>query len=267
MIYHLVLFAFAALLSIAAIGLGVFSWRHPADRAPYYYLGAYTAVFLVACCAPMPVAVSYKAAVVLGLLLTMLAALLQQLLRAPTTLVHAFHLPVLLLYMAALAALHPLKWPTPWLLLPLFLGLLLYWALFPKLAELRSTLAVYAVALFLLSWQALEVVAVRPALWSWLALLGVLGLLVANSLAAIDQGYSTADAPLPTSATGTSSALLRRLYQITLTIQQRMLTVLERLALPAVARRSRVVRPWLLLGAQWLLAISVWGPALVTLLP
>lgn len=263
MTYYLGLFAFAILLSLAAIGLGVLSWRNHADRAPYYYLAAYFAVFLVACCAPLPVAIGYKAVMVLSLLLTMLAVLLHRLLRAPATLLHAFQLPVLLLNMAALAALHPWQWPTPWLLLPLVTILLVYWALFPKLAELRSTLALYAIVLFLLSWQALEVVTVRPALWSWLALFGVLGLLLYNGLVAIDRGYTTADGAWPQLGSRWQPGFFRGLYQFALIVQQRMLALIERLGLPAVAQRSRARLPFVCLGAQWLLAISVWGPSLV----
>ena len=248
-------------------------WRKETDRKrPFYYLLAHLAILLMACFVAWPVATNYKAAIVLGLLLTLLAALLHRLLRAPVSVVHAVDLVVILLYMAAFAALHPPKWPTPWLLLLLLLGGLYCWALLPRLAELGSTCVGYAIVLFLMTWQALEVVVVQPALWTGLALAGALGLALLKALLALDYAYATDRRlrlrqaspgsqwpPVSSSAVVVPSRLVRNAQ----TLQTRLVQLLEWLRLPALAQKSTPALPLFTLLCHWLLVLSLWGPALV----
>ncbi len=273
MYYFYTLIGLSILCSIAAIGLAVLDWRNKVDKGSLYYLLAQLAILLMACFVLLPVTVNYKAAIILGLLLSFLAVLLHRVLRAPVTVVHAFDLLVILLYMAAFAALHPPKWPTPWLLLLLLLGGLLYWALLPRLAELGGTVACYAVALMLMGWQALEIVAVQPALWTWLALVGALGLGVVKALFAIDHAYAPArkipplSSPLvavagPTLGRQRVSRLPLRLIKLARMVQVKIINWLERIKLPRLAQRSVALLPLLTLLFQWLLALSIWGPAL-----
>jgi uncharacterized membrane protein YhhN len=256
----------------------VLYWRKETDsKRPFYYLLAHLAILLMACFVAWPVATNYKAAIVLGLLLTLLAALLHRLLGAPVSVVHAVDLVVLLLYMAAFAALHPPKWPTPWLLLLLVLGGLYCWALLPRLAELGSTCVGYAIVLFLMIWQALEVLVVQPALWTGLALVGALGLALLKALLALDYAYATDRRLRPYQASpgshwlSASSASVSwgpvvvppRLVKSAQTLQTRLVQLLEWLKLPALAQKSTPALPLLTLLCHWLLVLSLWGPALV----
>ena len=270
MYYLYTLIGLSILCSVAAGLLAFFSWRNQADKGSLYYLLAQLAILLVACFVLLPVTVNYKAAIILGLLLSFLAILLHRLLHAPVTLIYAFDFLVILLYMAAFAALHPLKWPTPWLLLLLLLGGSLYWALLPRLGEFGGTFACYAIALVLMGWQAVEIVAVQPALWTWLALVGTLGFCAVKALLAIDYAYATAREPHPNPLLSAESTWARRvtgrvplrLVKWAQSLQTNMVQVLERLKLPRLAQKSVALVPFLTLLFQWLLVLSIWGPAL-----
>ncbi len=271
MYYLYTLIGLSILCSIAAGLLAFFSWRNQAGRGSLYYLLAQLAILLVACFVLLPVTVNYKAAIILGLLLSFLAILLHRLLHAPVTLVYAFDFLTILLYMAAFAALHPFKWPTPWLLLLLLLGGSLYWALLPRLAELDGTIACYTIALMLMGWQAMEIVAVQPALWTWLALVGTLGVCVVKALLVIDYAYSAARAPHPSRARAAELLWARqtigrylpaRLGKWVQSLQIGMVQIIERIRLPRLAQKSVALAPVLTLLFQWLLVLSIWGPAL-----
>ncbi len=273
MIYLYVVIGLSIICSLAAGGLALLYWHKKTDsKRPFYYLLAHLAILLMACFVAWPVATNYKAAIVLGLLLTLLAALLHRLLQAPVSVVHAVDLVVLVLYMAAFAALHPPKWPTPWLLLLLLLGGLYYWALLPRLAELAGTFAGYAIVLFLMTWQALEVVVVQPALWTGLALAGALGLTVLKGVLALDYAYATDRRLWPRQAPPGSQwppssraevAAPSRLVKTAQTVQTRLVQLLEWLRVPALAQKSTPALPLFTLLCHWLLALSLWGPALV----
>ncbi|MEZ4675488.1 MAG: lysoplasmalogenase family protein [Caldilineaceae bacterium] len=194
MIYFYLLLTLTVLCSLAVSVLAVLSWRnHDDSTSAYYYPLALLAVLLVASFVPVPVAVSYKAAIVLGLLLILVATLLRVALHTPPVVDYAFEFIAVALFMAAFASQHPIKWPTPWVLVPLIFGGLFYWFLLPRLAELAVSIAVYAFAFFLLLWQALELLVTRSSLWSWLAFGAVAGLLLVKVLVAINYYYTTAE--------------------------------------------------------------------------
>jgi len=272
MYYLYTLIGLSILCSIAATVCAVFYWRNRDGNGAHYYLLAHLAVLLVACFVLLPVTVNYKAALILGFLLSLLALLLHRTLRAPITLVHAFDLLVFLLYMAAFAALHPPKWPTPWLLLPLFVGGLLYWALLPRLKELGGTIGVYAVVLILMIWQALEIVAVEPALWRWLALIGAIGFAVVKAILAIDHAYQhqpsqpRSSTQRPSTQPAWAAKIVQRtpvrLINVVQRSQTKLTQLIERIQLQTLAKQSVAFLPLLSLLCQWLLALSIWGPAL-----
>ena len=123
----------------------------------------------------------------------MILALLSNFLRllpgTPLVVEKAHLLIALTLYMVGFAALHPLKWPTPWLLLLLVGAGGIAWLLAPRLAELQISLAIYGVILLLMLWQALEVLVVAGQLWSWVLFGGALLLVIAETLQGFDRFY------------------------------------------------------------------------------
>ncbi len=255
------------LLTFALLVLAVLHWRgnrtsqrpaaHQAQAGsqPTYYLLAHGIILLLAMIVPTPVSIAYKAAILLGLLLMFLATVTRSILRAPSTLVHAVDLVVVALYLVTFAAHHPLKWPTPWLLLLLLVGAGIYLFLRPYLAELQSTVLVYALLLLLLSWQVLEVVVVGPALWSWSALLGVLGFILVKTVLLINAHPLTAVVSPAPVATSRWRALRMRLERMS-----HRLAISVRL--PWAAKGLALAVPLIILLYQWLLVLSIWGPAL-----
>ncbi len=139
-------------------------------------------LLLTAIIVPQPVHSFYKAAISLGLILYLTNRGLQLLPGLPPVVDYALTLISALLYMAAFAATHPLKWPTPWGLLPLIGVGVLYWRLRPQLAELQYSILVYLIAFFLMLWQAVEMLVVNPAPWAISGLLGALGLAAAQAI-------------------------------------------------------------------------------------
>ncbi|MCB0111431.1 MAG: hypothetical protein KDE53_36165 [Caldilineaceae bacterium] len=283
MTYTYLLLALTVVLSIGAGVLAFLAYRNHTENATHYHLLAGLAVLLVACIVPTPLTLPYKAAIVLGLLLVLVGTVLHRLLRLPVAVAQTFDLITILLFAAAFASLHPLKWPTPWLLVLMLVGAILYWGIQPKLAELKGTIGLYLVALLLMSWQALEVLVTAPALWSWLIAGGVLSLLAAKLLAVVHYGYqaqsSIYDATALRRATEARPAwlerllsrytILQRLWQWLRRVsergQQLATQLLERLQLPRLAQKSALVLPLILLLWQWCTALSIWGPSLAIL--
>lgn len=164
---------------------------------PYFLPLTLVLIFLIALIVPTPVSIYYKAAILLGLILVLLGSSVYLLAGAPPVVNKAHWLIAFLLFMTAFAALHPLKLPTPWLLLLLLYTGAIAWRLWPRLAELQISIAIYGVALLLMTWQALEVLVTGESGWSLLPFVGALLLVVADSLEAVDHF----DRPLPATKT------------------------------------------------------------------
>lgn len=146
-------------------------------------------ILLIALIVPTPVSSFYKAALALGLILSLLGSALSLLPGMPMVVNKAHLLIVLILYMTAFAALHALKWPTPWVLVLLAGAGLVGWLVAPKLAELRISVALYGVILFLMIWQALEVMVVIRQPWTWFLFSGAFCLALADIFQVIDRFY------------------------------------------------------------------------------
>lgn len=160
------------------------------NKARPYLLPLTSAIILlIALIVPVPISIYYKAAILLGLLLTLVGNAFCLLPGTPLVVQKAHVLFAIILYMTAFAALHPGKWPTPWLLLLLLYAGGMAWLLAPRLAELQISILVYGVILLLMTWQALEVLVVVGQLWALLPLLGALCLVSADSLQAVDRFY------------------------------------------------------------------------------
>ena len=162
-----------------------------ADKGTYAYFQPLTLalIVLIALIAPAPVSVYYKAAILLGLVLTLLGNALGLLPGTPLAVQKAHWLLAVALFTTAFAALHPAKWPTPWLFLLLLYGGGIAWLIAPRLAELQITMLVYGILLFLMSWQALEAFVVVEQGWVLLSLGGALLLVIADSLQALHHFY------------------------------------------------------------------------------
>lgn len=197
------------LLSIGAlVTTFLYLWAEYTNRdnraRPYFLPATLLLTLVIAFMTPAPVSIFYKAALSLGLILALLANFLRLLPGMPLVVEKAHLLIALTLYMIAFATLHPLKWPTPWLLLLLVGASGIAWLLAPRLAELQISLAIYGVILLLMLWQALEVLVVAGQLWSWVLFGGALLLVLAEILQGIDRFYQ----PLRFSKVAVSGCLL-----------------------------------------------------------
>lgn len=150
-----------------------------------------TLIVLIALIAPAPVSIYYKAAILLGLLITLLGSAFGLLPGTPPAVQKAHWLLAVVLFTTAFAALHPAKWPTPWLFVLLLYGGGIAWLVAPRLAELQITMLVYGILLFLMSWQALEAFVVVDQGWVLLPFVGAFLLVFADSLQALHQFYRT----------------------------------------------------------------------------
>lgn len=164
----------------------VLALRAKADSQRTRYLALAALLLLTtAIIVPQPVDSFYKAAIVLGLILYLVQWGLQLLPGVPAVVGSSLHLIGALLYMAAFAATHAGKWPTPWVLLPLLSLGLLYWRMRPRLAELHGTIVLYMIAFFLMLWQAIEMGVVHLAPWAITGLLGAVGLVTGQAISGI----------------------------------------------------------------------------------
>jgi len=284
------------LFSIAASVCGAISWHKKSEQeAAHYLLAGHVALLIVAFCVALPLGISYKAAIILALLLTLVAQTLQKLAKAPAVVVQAIDLIIILLYAVTFTSLHSPKAPTPWLLLLLSIGGICYWGLQPKLAELNGTVAFYTIALLFMTWQATEVLVSETALWSWLAFGSIVGFAVSKLLQMIHYSYhadrkhadrqyaerqhsdrhvdhmpinehNSADRfairPQWLHRLRPSRALRLRLTRWAAKGQQRATQLIEWSKLPALANSSLASIPLFVLFCQWLLVLSIWGPQL-----
>ncbi len=168
----------AVALTVAAVVAWVMAVRVPASTPPMQTLGLnlapLAAAWLVALLTPASDNLFYKAAVVLGMLLALLAIAFRGSRLLPGYAAHAHLLLTYALYALAFGS-QTSGWPTPLaIILVVAAGLLYYW-LYPALAELWSSVAIYALLIFLATWQALELAVQQPNSWmGWAALAGML---------------------------------------------------------------------------------------------
>lgn len=139
-------------------------------------------IVLVAILAATPATPFYKAAIVLGLLLTLLADVAVLLPGRNLVLGAAFSLWARILYAYAFGAVTVWAIPSFWGILLLPIPYLLYRWLNPYLREMDIPVYVYAGVVFVMTWQALEMLTQTGQLWALLALLGAL-LLAASDAA------------------------------------------------------------------------------------
>lgn len=181
------------LLTLAALGGALFclweEYKTGVQVRPYWQPVIVALILVIALLAPTPVSVFYKAAVLLGLILSLLGSAVRLLPGTPLAVNKAHLLLATLLYLTAFAELHPFKLPTPWLLLLLLYAGGMAWLLANRVAELQITLLIYGGILLLMSWQALEAFVVVGQLWTGLLLLGTLCLVIADSMQALDRFY------------------------------------------------------------------------------
>ena len=175
------------------VTISLYLWDEYTNRdsraRPYFLPATLLLTLVIAFITPTPVSIFYKAALSLGLILSLLANSLCLLPGTPPVVEKAHLLIALTLYMIAFAALHPIKWPTPWLLLLLAGASGIAWLLAPRLAELQISVAIYGAILLLMLWQALEVLVVAGQLWSWVLFGGALCLVIAEVFQGFDRFY------------------------------------------------------------------------------
>lgn len=170
---------FAVAFTLAALVTWVMALRLPAQglrtNAHYFNLAPLAAAWLVALLTPVPERIIfYKACVVLGLLLAVIAIALRGPGLLPSYVSHAHLLFTFALYGLAFGS-QTSGWPSPFaLILFIAAGLLYYW-LFPLMAELKIAIAIYGFLILLATWQALELAVQQPNSWmGWVALAGML---------------------------------------------------------------------------------------------
>jgi hypothetical protein len=169
---------FALALTIAALVTWVMALRPPVQgvrpNALYFNLAPLAAAWLVALLTPAPENLFYKAAVLLGLLLAIVAIAIRGPGLLPSYASHAHLLITFALYGLAFGS-QTSGWPTPYAILLIGAAGLLYYWLFPRLVELKISIAIYAFLILLATWQALELAVQQPAAWmGWVALAGML---------------------------------------------------------------------------------------------
>jgi hypothetical protein len=181
-------FYFALVLTAAALVAWVLLLRLPANASRTNALGLVlaplAAAWLVALLPPASDNLFYKGAVVLGMLLALLALAFQQSKFLPSYAAHAHLLITYTLYGLAFAS-QTQGWPTPWAILLIAVAGLLYYWLYPTLFEQWPAVAIYALLLFLATWQALELALQQPNGWmGWAALAGMILAIIATLLEA-----------------------------------------------------------------------------------
>lgn len=196
----MIAFYVAVVLTVAALAALVLFVRPPqtdqtapatqtaeaATNSLPYALGVVVASFLIALIAPEPVSPFYKGAILLGMVLTLIAAGLSFSRFLPDYAAHAHLIWVYWIYFLAFTAHTRWQLPTPWALL-ILVGLgILYWQLGRALREVWWAVLIYALILALTGWQALELVVQNGAVvWTWAALAGIVLAAGAHTLQAI----------------------------------------------------------------------------------
>ena len=182
-----------ALAATVAALAGVVQWlRLPLDADPSrrigYSAGTVAGAWLVALLAPAPVGPGYKAALVFGLTLTLLALTFQQSGFLPDYVAHGHLMWAYLVYAYGFASLTVWTWPSPWLLLPLVIAAAVYWRLYANLRDLWETVLLYTILLTATAWQALNWALQAPTTYvAWTALAAVLLIAAAHTVQAMTR--------------------------------------------------------------------------------
>jgi hypothetical protein len=175
----------ALIASVAAIVCLILWLGLPPDAAmprAGYCAGFVAAALLVALLSPAPPGLNYKAALLFGLILTLLALPLTQSRQLPDYVGHGHLLWAYIIYAYGLASLTAWTWPTPWLLLPLAAAAALYWRLFRHLADLWESILLYTGILVIAIGQAIVwVTQAAAAPQAWLALAALLVIAAAHT--------------------------------------------------------------------------------------
>ncbi len=183
---------FAAALSVIALVTWGMALRPSLRRAETpaqagqegIVLAPLVAAWLVALLSPAGDQTYYKAAILLGMLLALIAAAIRISNFLPGYVAHAHLILTYALYGLAFGSATS-GWPTPLALVLLAAAALIYYWLYPYLAELWCSVAGYGLLLLLATWQALEMTVQYPLTWvGWAALAGMLLLVAATLLEA-----------------------------------------------------------------------------------
>lgn len=186
--FYSVQFYIAIVLTVGAVVAWVMALRSTAATPQPQTLGLILAplllAWIVALLTPAADNIFYKGAVLLGMLLALIAIALRASGFLPSYAAHAHLFLTYALYGLAFAS-QTNGWPTPFALVLIAAAGLLYYWLYPTLFELWSWVAIYALLIFLATWQALELAVQQPQTWmGWSALAGMLLLTIATLLEA-----------------------------------------------------------------------------------
>lgn len=179
---------FAGALTLAALVTWGMALRQPAsndqqDRTNYLF-APLAAAWLIALLAPFGEQTFYKGAILLGMIMAFIAVAIRLTDFLPSYVAHAHLLLTYTLYAYAFTSATQ-GWPTPYALILIVLAGALYYWLYPHLAELWTSAAIYGFLLLLGTWQALEMTVQQPTSWiGWSALAGMLLLVTATLLEA-----------------------------------------------------------------------------------
>lgn len=218
----------AALLSVAILATGAYLvWTErqaqAAQTKPLRPLVTLL-ILVIAILAPAPVSLFFKATIILGLALSLVADAFLATASTPPIIGTAINLVVYLLYFWAFASQTVFELPTPWLLLLLVYVVFWYRLVAPYLREIRVDIWAYMFIVCLMSWQALELAVQIRDLWALAALVAAILLAVADSL----RGLVQLRGPAKGDALWGSPLIILGAYIL----------------------------------AQWLVAVAVWGSAL-----
>lgn len=183
--------AIAVALSVVAVGAWVYGLRLPSytpqSQLLTYHIAPFAVVWLIALLTPAHDITFYKGAVLMGMLLAIIGLGLHDFDFLPSYVAHAFLILTYTLYAYAFSS-QTSGWPSPWTLLLIVAAAAIYYWLYPTLHELWISVAVYALFIFLATWQALELTIQYPTTWmGWAALAGMLLAITATLLEA--QGH------------------------------------------------------------------------------
>lgn len=177
-------FYIALVLTVGALAAWVLSLRTNAANRLALTVAPLVVAWLIALLTPPSDHLFYKAAIVFGLLLAIIGIALYQSRFLPVYVAHAHLLLTYTLYAYAFAS-QTSGWPTPFALILLVVAAGIYYWLYPTLAELWPSIAVYALVLLLATWQALELAVQQPTSWmGWVAFGGMILAVVAALLEA-----------------------------------------------------------------------------------
>jgi uncharacterized membrane protein YhhN len=177
MLQYITLFI-AIALTVGALAAWVMALRTPDTSSQSnrigYLLAPLAVAWLVALLPPAGDHLFYKGAVVLGILLALIGVALYISGFLPNYVAHAHLLLTYTLYAYAFAS-QTSGWPSPFSLILVVAAALIYYWLYPTLAELWESIALYALLIFLATWQAFELALQQPtSLMGWAALVGML---------------------------------------------------------------------------------------------